>query len=91
MFLMEWHTGHMEHRNLPLPAAGGMSKTTMALLALLAHKAYKGLNCSPPAQPGAPSRYPSSQSAETYNPEPGGLAGVLRTIFGGGAPCPVPC
>jgi uncharacterized protein YidB (DUF937 family) len=58
--------------------SGGMSKTTMALLAFLAYKAYKGLNQPQPAQA---SREPQ---------EPGGLAGVLRTIFGGGSvPGPV--
>jgi uncharacterized protein YidB (DUF937 family) len=60
------------------PGSGGMSKTTMALLAFLAYKAYKGLNQPQPAQA---SREPQ---------EPGGLAGVLRTIFGGGSvPGPV--
>ena len=63
------------------PGSGGMSKITMALLGLLAYKAYKGLGSSQPAQPSGPSRYPSAQGAE----EPGGLAGVLRTIFGGGS------
>src|SRR3954470_9914793 len=43
--------------------------------------AYKGLGSSQPAQANAPSHYPSAQGAE----EPGGLAGVLRTIFGGGS------
>jgi uncharacterized protein YidB (DUF937 family) len=67
------------------PGSGGMSKTTMALLAFLAYKAYKSLGNSPPAQAGAPSRYPSQPDTE-----PGGLAGVLRTIFGGGSvPGPV--
>jgi len=65
------------------PGSGGMSKITMALLGFLAYKAYKGLGSSQPAQASAPSRYPSAQRDE----EPGGLAGVLRTIFGGG---PVP-
>jgi uncharacterized protein YidB (DUF937 family) len=60
-----------------------MSKITMALLGFLAYKAYKGLGSSQPAQASPPSRYPSAQRDE----EPGGLAGVLRTIFGGG---PVP-
>jgi uncharacterized protein YidB (DUF937 family) len=59
------------------PGGGGMSKITMALLGLLAYKAYKGIGSSQPAQPS----YPSTQSVE----EPGGLAGVLRTIFGGGS------
>jgi uncharacterized protein YidB (DUF937 family) len=64
-----------------------MSKITMALLGLLAYKAYKGLGSSQPAQQNAPSRYPSEQPASA---EPGGLAGVLRNIFGGGSvPGPV--
>jgi uncharacterized protein YidB (DUF937 family) len=62
-----------------------MSKTTMALLAFLAYKAYKGLNQPQPAQAGVPSPNPGREPQE-----PGGLAGVLRTIFGGGAvPGPV--
>ena len=77
-------------RGQPQPAApgsGGMSKTTMALLAFLAYKAFKGLN-----QPNSPRRRaclrPRRPSREPQ--EPGGLAGVLRTIFGGGSvPGPV--
>jgi uncharacterized protein YidB (DUF937 family) len=62
-----------------------MSKTTMALLAFLAYKAYKGLNQPQPAQAGVPSPNPGREPQE-----PGGLAGVLRTIFGGGSvPGPV--
>jgi uncharacterized protein YidB (DUF937 family) len=75
-------------RGQPQPAApgsGGMSKTTMALLAFLAYKAYKGLNQPQPAQAGVPSPNPGREPQE-----PGGLAGVLRTIFGGGSvPGPV--
>ena len=62
------------------PGSGGMSKTTMALLAFLAYKAYKGLNQPQPAQAGVPSPNPGREPQE-----PGGLAGVLRTIFGGGS------
>jgi len=70
------------------PGSGGMSKTTMALLAFLAYKAYKSLNQPQPAQAGLPSREASGQGRESQ--EPGGLAGVLRTIFGGGSvPGPV--
>jgi uncharacterized protein YidB (DUF937 family) len=80
-------------RGQPQPAApgsGGMSKTTMALLAFLAYKAYKGLNQPQPAQAGVPSPYPGGQGREPQGAEPGGLAGVLRTIFGGGSvPGPV--
>ena len=46
-------------RGAPQPGpgrSGGMSKTTMALLAFLAYKAYKSLTNSQPAQAGAPSR-----------------------------------
>ena len=75
-------------RGQPQPAApgsGGMSKTTMALLAFLAYKAYKGLNQPQPAQAGVPPPNPGRELQE-----PGGLAGVLRTIFGGGSvPGPV--
>jgi uncharacterized protein YidB (DUF937 family) len=64
-----------------------MSKTTMALLAFLAYKAYKGLNPQL-AQAGVPS--PDGQGREPQGAEAGGLAGVLRTIFGGGSvPGPV--
>jgi uncharacterized protein YidB (DUF937 family) len=77
-------------RGQPQPAApgsGGMSKITMALLAFLAYKAYKG---SQPAQAGVPSPYPAGQGREPQGAEAGGLAGILRTIFGGGSvPGPV--
>ena len=77
-------------RGQPQPAApgsGGMSKITMALLAFLAYKAFKG---SQPAQAGVPSPYPGGQGREPQGAEAGGLAGVLRTIFGGGSvPGPV--
>jgi uncharacterized protein YidB (DUF937 family) len=65
------------------PGSGGMSKTTMALLAFLAYKAFKSFNNSQPAQAGVPSRYPSAQPGSSESE--GGLAGVLRTIFGGGS------
>lgn len=64
------------------PGTGGMSKTTMALLALLAYKAYKSFGDSQASgtrQPGTASGEPSDNAA------PGGLAGILRTILGGGA------
>jgi uncharacterized protein YidB (DUF937 family) len=75
-------------RGQPQPAApgsGGMSKITMALLAFLAYKAFKG---NPQQPAGVPSPYPGGQAREPQ--QPGGLAGVLRTIFGGGSvPGPV--
>jgi uncharacterized protein YidB (DUF937 family) len=71
-------------RGEPLPGQGGMSKTTMALLAFLAYKAYKGISGNQEAPAGPLSRQPQEER------EPGGLAGVLRTIFGGGSvPGPV--
>src|SRR5262245_413587 len=74
-------------RGEPAPGRGGMSKTTMALLAFLAYKAYKGMTGSRAQPEGPPSRYPQDDRDER---EPGGLAGVLRTIFGGGSvPGPV--
>jgi len=74
-------------RGEPVPGQGGMSKTTMALLAFLAYKAYKSMTSSQAAPAGAPSRYPQNERDDR---EPGGLAGILRTIFGGGSvPGPV--
>ena len=67
------------------PGSGGMSKTTMALLAFLAYKAFKGMNAQQPAQASVPAPNPAREPQES-----GGLAGVLRTIFGGGSvPGPV--
>ena len=66
------------------PGSGGMSKITMALLGFLAYKAFKGMN---PQQP-APAGVPRDQGREAQ--DPGGFAGVWRTIFGGGSvPGPV--
>ena len=71
------------------PGSGGMSKTTMALLAFIAYKAYKSMTNPPPAS-DTPPRYPSREAGEAKDNGPGGLAGVLRTIFGGGSmPGPV--
>ena len=67
------------------PNSGGMSKTTMALLAFLAYKAYKSFNNTQPAQAEAPSRNRRAEGGDAQGAEPGGLAGVLRTIFGGGS------
>jgi uncharacterized protein YidB (DUF937 family) len=70
------------------PGQGGMSKTTMALLAFLAYKAYKGISGSQAAPAPPPPRYP--QDDRGAEREPGGLAGVLKTIFGGSSmPGPV--
>src|SRR6476659_5176761 len=72
------------------PGSGGMSKTAMALLAFLAYKAYKSLNQPQPAQACLPSPYPGGQGREPQGAESEGLAGVFRTIFGGGSvPGPV--
>jgi len=68
-----------------VPGSGGMSKTTMALLAFLAYKAFKGMNPQQSAPTGVPSPNRGGQDRELQSAEPGGLAGVLRTIFGGGS------
>jgi len=73
-----------------VPGSGGMSKTTMALLAFLAYKAFKGMNPQQSAPTGVPSPNRGGQDRELQSAGPGGLAGVLRTIFGGGSvPGPV--
>jgi uncharacterized protein YidB (DUF937 family) len=71
-------------RGEPVPGEGGMSKTTMALLAFLAYKAYKSMT-APEPEPAGTSRYPR-EAADARDGGPGGLAGVLKTIFGGGSP-----
>jgi uncharacterized protein YidB (DUF937 family) len=76
-------------RGEPAPGQGGMSKSTMALLAFLAYKAYKSMTGSQAAPAGAPSRYPR-EVEDDRDAGQGGLAGVLRTILGGGSmPGPV--
>ena len=65
------------------PGGGGMSKTAIALLAFLAYKAFKGFN--QPGQAGETSRAPDPQGGPSREAQPGGIAGVLRTIFGGGS------
>ena len=72
----------------PVPGKGGMSKTTMALLAFLAYKAYKNMTGSQPEQAGRPAPYGRDERDTASDESPGGLAGVLRTIFGGGAVAP---
>ena len=57
-------------------SSGGMSPVTMAMLALLAYKAYQKMNAG---QPGAaPANAPAA-------PTGGGLGGVLGGLLGGGA------
>jgi uncharacterized protein YidB (DUF937 family) len=80
MFSTECKTGHAASRR-PDKAA---CPSQPWLLAFLAYKAYKGFNNSQPAQAGMPSRYPSAPPPSSAGTE-GGLAGVLRTIFGGGS------
>ena len=76
-------------RGEPVPGKGGMSKITMALLGLLAYKAYKNMSStSQPAPAGPPARDPRDDREASNEEHPGGLAGVLRTIFGGGSPPP---
>lgn len=75
-------------RGEPVPGKGGMSKITMAILGFLAWKAYKGM--SQQDQTSGPARSPSLEKGEPQDDQAGGLAGVLRTIFGGSAvPAPV--
>src|SRR5262245_61500782 len=82
--------GPRGERQPAAPGSGGMSKTTMALLAFLAYKAYKSMTNSQPVPAGAPDRHPNRDAVEEEDRGTGGLAGVLRTIFGGGAmPGPV--
>jgi uncharacterized protein YidB (DUF937 family) len=69
----------------PRQGGGGMSPMMMALLALLAYKAFKGR--SHPAQSGqpsgrAPSLPPGTQTAGTSG---GGLGDILGGLFGGRA------
>jgi uncharacterized protein YidB (DUF937 family) len=75
----------------PEAGGGGMSPTTMALLALLAYKAFSSgglgniLGGGAHAQPG-PDR-PASPPGGTVTANPGGgLGDILGGLFGGGAP-----
>ena len=82
----EWNAKRPARRARARP--GRHVQNTMALLAFLAYKAYKGMTSAQPAPADGPSRYPTSP--QRSDDEPGGLAGVLRTIFGGGSlPGPV--
>src|ERR1700754_2680903 len=75
------------------PGEGGMSPITMAMLALLAYKAYGKLTSGGEAQPqGAPSgRIPQGQpqpnQAQLDTPQGGGLGDLLGGLLGG-APNP---
>jgi uncharacterized protein YidB (DUF937 family) len=59
--------------------SGGMSPITMAILALLAYKAFQKIN-SPGAQAGDSATNPAPIPADT-----GGLGGMLGGLLGGGA------
>lgn len=59
--------------------SGGMSPITMAILALLAYKAFQKIN-QPGAQTGGPATSPASIPANT-----GGLGGMLGGLLDGGA------
>ena len=65
-------------RGATTPGSGGMSPITMALLGLLAYKAYKGATSqtTPPAMP----RELPPTGAPAAN---GGLGGILGGLFGG--------
>jgi len=59
-------------------SGGGMSPMTMAILALLAYKAVKGLGNQPSAAPaGAGSAKPATPSGGLGDLLPGGLGGLL--------------
>jgi uncharacterized protein YidB (DUF937 family) len=65
-------------RGSTTPGSGGMSPITMALLGLLAYKAYKGATSQTPAsQRDLP---PAATPGAT-----GGLGGILGGLFGGNA------
>jgi uncharacterized protein YidB (DUF937 family) len=67
-------------RGQATPGSGGMSPITMALLGLLAYKAYKGATAPAPAAP------PSRDASPAQMPgQGGGLGGLLGGLFGGNA------
>lgn len=60
------------------PGSGGMSKVTMAMLALLAYKAYQKMGTNQPQN--APAGQPN---VNQNNADQGGLGGLLGGLFGG--------
>jgi uncharacterized protein YidB (DUF937 family) len=65
-------------RGSTTPGSGGMSPITMALLGLLAYKAYKGATSQTPAPASQRDLPPTATPAAT-----GGLGGILGGLFGG--------
>jgi uncharacterized protein YidB (DUF937 family) len=65
-------------RGAKTPGSGGMSPITMALLGLLAYKAYKGATSQTPPPAGPRELPPAGAPAAT-----GGLGGILGGLFGG--------
>jgi len=65
-------------RGATTPGSGGMSPITMALLGLLAYKAYKGAT-SQTTPPAMPRELPPAGAPATT----GGLGGILGGLFGG--------
>ena len=73
-------------------SGGGMSPTTMALLGLLAYKAFKAFGGAQPASPGAgraaplpggtPASLPGGGTMTAGSPQ-GGLGDILGGLFGG--------
>jgi uncharacterized protein YidB (DUF937 family) len=61
------------------PNSGGMSKMTMAMLALLAYKAYQKMGTNPPRN--APADAPGTGQADAN--QNGNLGGLLGGLFGG--------
>lgn len=60
------------------PNSGGMSKVTMAMLALLAYKAYQKMGTNQPQNAPA-----GSPNANQNQADQGGLGGLLGGLFGG--------
>ncbi|MDO9413359.1 MAG: YidB family protein [Pseudolabrys sp.] len=60
------------------PNSGGMSKVTMAMLALLAYKAYQKMGTNQPQN--APADNPNANQNQA---DQGGLGGLLGGLFGG--------